>query len=73
VMIRFVDLGRQLSLSLDEQHFAFFDTITDEFRTFSGNCVWSSWEEFEADYTGDELDRYRRLAQASWKKTTSTT
>lgn len=57
-MIRFIDLTSQILVHEDEPHFAFYDTVTDEFKSFSGENSWHTKEEFIKDYKGNELDRY---------------
>ena len=65
-MIRFIDLGDQITLD-GTKEFAWFDTITERFIEFNGTHVWDSWEYFESDAEGDEdMDRFKRLFQ--WKK-----
>lgn len=64
-MKRLIDLREQIG---DGTRFAFFDTVKDEFEVFSGFQTWEYWEEFERDYDGDELERYRRLAPAWLRK-----
>jgi len=56
-VIRFIDL-RAADIGA---RFAFFDTVTDTFRMYSGYQVWDNWRDFKQDYTGDELDRYEAL------------
>ena len=62
-MKRFVDMRE--ALSYDEEpnctDFAWFDTAVDRFEEHSGNMTWDSFQDFEADYKGDEIQRYRRL------------
>ena len=63
-MIRFIDLGEQI---LDgEKSFAWFDTIIDQFIEYNGTHVWSSWEDFSADFDdyngmGYDLNRFKGL------------
>lgn len=58
-MIRFIDLTDQITD--DEREFAFYDTVTGTFLTFSGWQKWSTVEAFKADYDGDDLARYLNL------------
>lgn len=44
--------------------FAWFDTIFDRFETHGTNMAWDTFDEFAADYKGDQLDRYRSLCPA---------
>ncbi len=50
IMIRFIDLTGQIYLDEDEESpikvFAFFDTVTDKFLSFSGFEKWESIERF---------------------------
>ena len=48
-MIRFLDLKDQICE--DQNHFAFYDTTTDEIMTFDGVQVFSSFEEFKSSYS----------------------
>lgn len=63
-MKRFIDLSGQLTLEEDDRYFAWFDTGTDRFETHGGNQTWENWREFESDYEGSELHRYRSLCPA---------
>lgn len=67
-MIRFVDLGTQLSGNDEaERQFAFYDTVTDSFIRICGSSAWESWDEFDSAWKAavgeskDELERYRGL------------
>lgn len=60
-MIRFLNLGSQISMEDGDVDFAFYDTVADRILEFSGNQVWPSWADFELDYIGDDLERFRRL------------
>ena len=44
-----------------EYMFAFYDTIIERFEIHNDTSTWSSWEEFEKDYAGKEVDRYKSL------------
>ena len=64
-MIRFVDIGDQITLD-GTKEFAWFDTIVDRFIEFNGTHVWDCWEVFEEDYEHDEimpLSRFKSLFQ----------
>ena len=65
-MIRFIDLTGQI---IDgETDFAWYDTVTDKFLSFSGNQTWNSWDDFVTDYNPDEtfpLSRFRDLFRTS--------
>jgi hypothetical protein len=54
-MIRFIDIGTQI---MESKKFAFYDTVTDRFCTFSGSQTWETRKEFISDYDGDDLLRY---------------
>lgn len=55
-MIRFIDLSDQI---IDgEKEFAFYDTVIDTFKIFSGCQTWDTIEDFKNDYVGEELERY---------------
>ena len=55
-MIRFIKIGDQICE--DENHFAYWDTITDKFLYFDGDCVFDSWEEFRDYYDTHEGEKY---------------
>jgi len=42
-MIRFIDLRNQINEW--ENHFAFFDTVCDDFVKIYDEFVWTSWDE----------------------------
>lgn len=63
-MIRFIDMTGQVTLGRD-RYFAWLDTSVDRFETHSDTQYWTSWKDFEEDYEGTELERYRSLA-APW-------
>ena len=48
-MIRFINLTGQILIDDPEIHFAWFDTVTDEFITFCGCQDWNTWKEFKQD------------------------
>jgi hypothetical protein len=55
-MIRFINLGKQLWVDDEEEcpdDFAFFDTVRDEFKTFSGFQVWNRLTDFIVDFKSD--------------------
>lgn len=56
-MKRFVDVRNQALGG----RFCWYDTVTDEFESFNECQVFETWEEFEDDFDGDNLDRYRKL------------
>ena len=60
-MIRFINLTGQIFIDDDDPYFAWYDTVIDEFMTFSDCQVWDSWGDFVKDYDGDDLERFRRL------------
>jgi len=55
-MIRFIDLGDQILEGT--KHFAWFDTVTDTFETYSYEQVWETWEDFKEAYQGDEQNPF---------------
>lgn len=61
-MIRFVDLRGQI-IPDDEKYcqFAFFDTVTSTFGTFSGEQVFESKSDFRQCATGAQFDRCEPL------------
>ena len=59
-MKRFIDLRGQI----DCARFAWYDTVTSMFEIHSGVQLWETWEEFEEDYEGNSLGRYRGLTPA---------
>jgi hypothetical protein len=63
-MKRFIDLTGQVTLGT-ERYFAWLDTGTDTFERHGDAQFWSSWAEFEQDYEGTDIERYRSLA-APW-------
>ena len=50
-MIRFINLTGQILLDDPEPHFAWYDTVTDEFMTFAGAQEWNTWNDFVDDLT----------------------
>jgi hypothetical protein len=70
MMLRFIDLGKQLGGIDDDspRHFAFYNTVTDMFIDLQSQFqVWDSWEHFERQFRefqyGDEalLQRFKNL------------
>ncbi len=59
-MIRFINLTGQIMLD-DAPYFAWYDTVTDTFMTFSGFQTWDCWHDFVEDYDGNELERFHKL------------
>ena len=59
-MIRFINLTGQVFPD-DDTYFAWYDTITSTFMTFTGCQTWDCWGDFVEDYDGDDLERFRRL------------
>lgn len=70
-MIRFIEIGDQID---DEaHHFAWYDTVGEQFKTFYENQIWENWYQFLNDYIHDEkydennyyckeeINRYRSL------------
>lgn len=69
-MIRFIDLGNQITADEGDKDFAWYDTITDRFLMYNGAQTWDCWEDFESDYLATlapeyhpsgGLDRFARL------------
>ena len=65
-MLRFIYIGDQIMD--DEKAFAFFDTVTDTFISFSGISVFDDWDDFldwrkgnEDEYPQHDLERFWRL------------
>ena len=52
-MIRLVNLGDQISCD-ERKQFAWFDTISDKFLTFSETQAWFRWKDFVQDFEDDE-------------------
>ena len=48
-MIRFINLTGQIFIDDPELHFAWFDTIIDQFMRFNCSQEWNTWEEFKGD------------------------
>lgn len=65
-MIKFVDLGSQVSADEETPRFAWWDTVINSFMDFSGVWAFESWDEFEEaliadEYSQDFLDRFKAL------------
>ena len=58
-MIRYIDLTGQILLD-DTPSFAFFNTVTDTFISFDGECVFHNVSDFNNSFQGTE-DFYLRL------------
>lgn len=56
-MIRFVDL-REQDIGY---RFAYFDTVTDCFVKYGGVQAWDDFYEFQLDYDGGDLLRFRNV------------
>jgi hypothetical protein len=65
-MIRFIDLGNQISESATTD-FAFFDTVVDKFVHLEDHYHWDSREEFIENYTysggwrENQVERFTRF------------
>ena len=59
----FIDLTGQVTLE-DHRYFAWLDTSADTFERHSDNQIWENWDDFAADYEGQDLERYRKLCPA---------
>lgn len=66
-MIRFINIGTQISLDARIRHFAFYNTITDSFMSWNGSATWETAEEFKSDYEGEHIERYLRLIPEMFK------
>ena len=66
-MIVFIDLRNQLYSKKTPENkegepcFAFYCTIRDEFITFCFSQIWESWDDFEMDFSGDNIERYKKI------------
>jgi hypothetical protein len=62
-MKRFINISSQYYSFNDNKDlvFAWLDTITDSFERHSDAQIWTSWEDFEQDFEGKDIERYRRL------------
>lgn len=69
-MIRFINLTGQIQIDDPEPHFAWYDTVINEFRTFNGNQEWNSWKEFEEDFLEylKEYPQYKEELTARFKR-----
>lgn len=63
-MIRFINIGDQITD--DNKDFAFYDTVREEFLTFSGFQRWRSVQEFKQDYDGNDIERFLNLIPKDW-------
>ncbi len=64
-MIRFINLTGQILIDDTEPHFAWYDTIHDEFMEFNGSQDWHSWNEFVEDliiHIKDDRDWSEKIA-----------
>ena len=52
-MIRFINLTGQILIDDDEPHFAWFDTVRNEFIEFNQAQEWHTWGEFSVDLLKD--------------------
>jgi len=68
-MVRFIDIGDQITLNEGDGQFAWWNTIVDVFMDFNDNQVWDNWLDFCHDYGQDNpwgkrmypLERFERL------------
>ena len=66
-MIRFIDLRGQIYLDESGTDFAFYDTVTDMFKTFGDTQVWECKRDFVIDFgqewhgVSEDVDRYLNL------------
>jgi hypothetical protein len=54
-MIRHVSIRAEDEVIAGAPCFAWFDTIADEFCTFSGNQVWATWDDFSKDWRDEPM------------------
>ena len=76
-MIRFIDLRGQIFLDDTTPHFAFFDTIPDQFVVIAGAQAWHSIQDLQEDmdlegrdtpkWLISGLDRIFGLRYKSWQ------
>ena len=67
-MIRFIDIGNQISND-EHRDFAWFDTVTDSFFVYCGEQRWETWDEFESAHSHDgpnesrypPIERFKQL------------
>lgn len=64
-MLRFINLTGQITEG--DHEFAWYDTIIDKFLEFNGIQTWSTWEDFEQDYDGDDIKRFKGLFGGIYK------
>lgn len=57
-MIRFIDLRGQILPGDNSCHFAFFDTIPDQFINLDGYEDWTSWESFAENWENEKQDKH---------------
>ena len=64
-MIRFVDLGSQISCDDKINHFAWWNTVVDKFMAFDEEYIFDSWDKFvnatRRDQYSYDLNRFRYL------------
>ncbi len=60
-MIRFIELADQIDLYPEEHCIAWFDTVTDKFLEYNGTHTWDCWKDFEGDYEGNNIERFKTL------------
>lgn len=65
-MKRFINLTNQINQG--EKRFAWYDTVIDKFEIHSGSSTWTHWDEFEEDYQGYDLPRYKLLYPISFNQ-----
>ena len=56
-MKRFVDIRNQGI----GYCFAWWNTVADTFEDYDGSIAWNTWLDFECDYEGNEIIRYKSL------------
>ena len=51
-MLRFIEIGDQIYE--EANNFAWYDTVTSQFKTFYENQIWETWHQFLNDYIHDK-------------------
>ena len=74
-MVRFINIGDQITLDEPDKQFAWFNTIVDRFMDFGGDVVWDTWDNFVESYNvvnpwGPKypLERFEGLFRRKWRK-----
>lgn len=65
-MIRLINISKE-DLCTDNDHFAWWDTVTGRFLEFCDEQLWKTWNNFERDLAQSrsnriyDIDRFRKL------------